>query len=93
MLPKPNLALSGSGTGNGNAKKPHFSPKTKIGVTGATGGRQSSKTGGNNDPNSATLKKCHICGRGFHKATYLRRHLQSHSSVKPYKCEICGWGK
>jgi hypothetical protein len=39
------------------------------------------------------LKHCHICGRGFSKSTYLKRHIQSHSSVKPYKCEICGWGK
>ena len=38
------------------------------------------------------LKTCHICGRGFHKATYLKRHIQSHGSVKPYKCKICGWG-
>ena len=38
-------------------------------------------------------KKCHICGRGFNKMTYLKRHIQSHSSIKPYQCEICGWGE
>ena len=38
-------------------------------------------------------KSCHICGKGFSKTTYLKRHILSHSSVKPYKCEICGWGK
>ena len=38
------------------------------------------------------LRSCHICGRSFHKMTYLKRHIQSHSSVKPFKCKICGWG-
>ena len=36
--------------------------------------------------------KCHLCGKGFNKATYLKRHILSHSSVKPYKCDICNWG-
>ena len=37
-------------------------------------------------------KKCHICGKGFTKASYLKRHVLSHSSVKPYRCDICNWG-
>ena len=37
-------------------------------------------------------KKCHLCGKGFSKASYLKRHVLSHSSVKPYRCDICNWG-
>ncbi|XP_040564122.1 uncharacterized protein [Lepeophtheirus salmonis] len=37
-------------------------------------------------------KKCHICGKGFYKLTYLKRHILSHSNSKPIRCEICGWG-
>ena len=37
-------------------------------------------------------KKCHLCGKGFNKASYLKRHVLSHSSVKPYRCDICNWG-
>lgn len=43
--------------------------------------------------NSDGPNKCHLCGKGFNKATYLKRHILSHSSVKPYKCDICNWGK
>lgn len=42
---------------------------------------------------SAGPMKCHICGKSFSKATYLKRHIQSHSTVKPHKCDICGWGE
>ena len=38
-------------------------------------------------------KKCPVCGKGFKKSMYLKRHLKSHSSEKPYKCNICNWGK
>ncbi len=37
--------------------------------------------------------QCPICQKGFTKNTYLKRHIQSHSGVKPYKCDICGWGE
>ena len=37
-------------------------------------------------------KKCHLCGKGFTKASYLKRHILSHSSVKPFRCNICNWG-
>ena len=38
------------------------------------------------------VKHCPICKKTFSKATYLKRHILSHSSVKPYKCDICNWG-
>eukprot|EP00096_Caligus_rogercresseyi_P008857 TRINITY_DN2878_c0_g1_i1.p1 TRINITY_DN2878_c0_g1~~TRINITY_DN2878_c0_g1_i1.p1 ORF type:complete len:253 (-),score=68.52 TRINITY_DN2878_c0_g1_i1:268-1026(-) len=37
-------------------------------------------------------KKCHICGKGFYKLVYLKRHIISHSNSKPIRCEVCGWG-
>ena len=50
------------------------------------------KNGNDTAEGDKTIKKCHICGRGFNKTTYLKRHILSHSKVKPYKCEICAWG-
>ena len=43
--------------------------------------------------NTEGPNKCPICGKGFNKPTYLKRHILSHSSVKPYKCDICNWGE
>ncbi len=37
--------------------------------------------------------QCPICQKPFTKTTYLKRHILSHSGVKPYKCDICGWGE
>ena len=37
------------------------------------------------------LFKCEICRRSFYTEEYLKKHkhIQSHSGVKPYKCDTC----
>ena len=52
-----------------------------------------SATNGSSNGAEKPIKHCPICKKSFSKAAYLKRHIQSHSSVKPYKCEICNWGK
>ncbi len=61
---------------------------SKAPGSGPTVARRMSNGSGNGEK----VKRCHICGKGFNKSTYLKRHIQAHSSVKPYKCDICGWG-
>ena len=39
------------------------------------------------------VQNCPICKKSFSKAAYLKRHVLSHSTVKPYKCDVCNWGE
>lgn len=70
-----------------------------IGSSSATSDNQSVAGSENSsDKKSSTtenkpVKNCPICKKVFTKAAYLKRHIMAHSVVKPYKCEICNWGK
>ena len=75
--------IGGAGGGGGGTKAAPL-----RGNTTKSGGR-----GNSSGAAVGALKKCHICQRGFNKMSYLKRHIQSHSSVKPYQCDICGWGE
>ena len=33
---------------------------------------------------------CSYCNKKFFHKTYYERHLQTHSSLKPFSCELCG---
>lgn len=33
--------------------------------------------------------KCNFCTKTFSKSRYLRRHILTHTEVKPYRCKIC----
>lgn len=35
------------------------------------------------------VHQCNKCEKIFNRATHLKRHLATHSDVKPYSCEIC----
>ena len=35
---------------------------------------------------------CGTCGKSFEKKTALNRHMLSHTSIRPYKCQDCGKG-
>lgn len=35
------------------------------------------------------VHQCNKCDKIFNRATHLKRHLATHSDVKPYSCEIC----
>ena len=37
--------------------------------------------------------KCDKCNATFKKTTYLKRHILTHTDEKPFKCDICNWGK
>ena len=78
-----NSAVLGSVPASNSTNGHDFASDDQEGSVGPGEGSQS----------DTPLKKCHICGRGFNKTTYLKRHILSHSSVKPYKCNICNWGK
>ncbi len=57
-------------------------------------GKTGTSTAGSSKSSGKSGKlKCHFCDRSFTKSSYLKSHLQSHPNSKPYKCEICGWGK
>ncbi len=53
----------------------------------------SNMTNGIDPSGKPRTKHCHICNKAFHKTNYLKRHVLSHSTVKPHKCNICGWGE
>jgi len=33
---------------------------------------------------------CHLCGAKFKAQKYLRKHLLSHTNIKPFSCDVCG---
>lgn len=35
------------------------------------------------------VHQCNKCDKIFNRATHLKRHVATHSDVKPYSCEIC----
>jgi transcription elongation factor Elf1 len=41
------------------------------------------------DPNRPREHICYICGKGFHMAIQLEKHLVCHETNKPYKCDEC----
>eukprot|EP00092_Neocalanus_flemingeri_P009347 GFUD01010059.1.p1 GENE.GFUD01010059.1~~GFUD01010059.1.p1 ORF type:complete len:403 (+),score=91.90 GFUD01010059.1:48-1211(+) len=36
--------------------------------------------------------QCHLCGAKFKAQKYLRKHLLSHTNIKPFTCDVCGKG-
>lgn len=42
-----------------------------------------------NGGDSDNIHKCHLCEKSFKRKSWLKRHLLSHSSVKPYNCPWC----
>jgi len=36
--------------------------------------------------------QCHLCGAKFKAQKYLRKHLLSHTNIKPFSCDVCGKG-
>ncbi|CAB4062250.1 KRAB [Lepeophtheirus salmonis] len=79
LFPNPSSKLTSNieSIHNRKKKKREDSNMTKVSASHGDGDR---------------TKKCHICGKGFYKLTYLKRHILSHSNSKPIRCEICGWG-
>ena len=61
-----------------NEKEPKV---TKVATNGSTTGVEK------------PVQNCPICKKSFSKAAYLKRHVLSHSTVKPYKCDVCNWGE
>lgn len=42
------------------------------------------------DPNPfENVHKCHFCEKAFKRKSWLKRHLLSHSTMKPYSCPWC----
>jgi len=83
------------------AQKPQAKPLTPPAPASAKQAQPSSATVVTRDHTPAEVeamartatKHCPICKKGFTKTTYLKRHILSHSKVKPYNCDICGWGE
>ena len=53
--------------------------------------KTSTANGSANTPASGSAEKvqnCPICNKSFTKTSYLKRHIASHSNIKPFKCEI-----
>merc|ERR1711915_517191 len=36
--------------------------------------------------------QCHLCGAKFKAQKYLKKHLLSHTNIKPFTCDVCGKG-
>eukprot|EP00092_Neocalanus_flemingeri_P013784 GFUD01014867.1.p1 GENE.GFUD01014867.1~~GFUD01014867.1.p1 ORF type:complete len:864 (+),score=225.34 GFUD01014867.1:100-2691(+) len=41
--------------------------------------------------NSAGHMKCNLCNKWFTEAVALSRHMEVHSTDRPFSCPICGW--
>ena len=64
-----------------NEKEPKEPKNAKVATNGSTTGVEK------------PVQNCPICKKSFSKAAYLKRHVLSHSTVKPYKCDVCNWGE